>query len=231
MAPPSPSSISPARRSRLAIATTSPRQASRAAGRLAPQRRRGDRDAELQPDEVIGPPQRGVAPGGVGRDAVFGEAAADVVGLALEHGVDAPAQVVRDLAAVALARRRSPRPCPCAAGCRPRRAGAGGRAGPTCRRAGRPARPRAARRPVALAIAAISMPDLVPSRKELNICGFMPPSRRLLRASARNGPRPSPACWRGRRGRYFVPLPAATTVKPPARSVSTISQTSAGWSP
>src|SRR3546814_10919344 len=27
--------------------------------------------------------------------------------------------------------------------------------------------------PVALATAAISMPDLVPSRKELNICGFM----------------------------------------------------------
>ena len=31
-------------------------------------------------------------------------------------------------------------------------------------------------RPQALATAAISMPDLVPSRKELNIFGFMPPS-------------------------------------------------------
>jgi len=28
-----------------------------------------------------------------------------------------------------------------------------------------------------LAIAAISIPDLVPSRNELNICGFMPPRR------------------------------------------------------
>ena len=27
---------------------------------------------------------------------------------------------------------------------------------------------------VALAMAAISMPDLVPSRNELNICGFIP---------------------------------------------------------
>jgi hypothetical protein len=28
-----------------------------------------------------------------------------------------------------------------------------------------------------LAIAAISIADLVPSRKELNICGFIPPAR------------------------------------------------------
>jgi hypothetical protein len=31
--------------------------------------------------------------------------------------------------------------------------------------------------PVAFAIAAISIADFVPSRKELNICGFMPPRR------------------------------------------------------
>jgi hypothetical protein len=37
------------------------------------------------------------------------------------------------------------------------------------------ARPsRGALSPVALAIAAISIADLVPSRNELNICGFMP---------------------------------------------------------
>ena len=29
---------------------------------------------------------------------------------------------------------------------------------------------------MALVIAAISMEDLVPSKKELNICGFMPPA-------------------------------------------------------
>ena len=32
-------------------------------------------------------------------------------------------------------------------------------------------------RPVAFATAAISMPDFVPSRNELNICGFIPPMR------------------------------------------------------
>ncbi len=39
-------------------------------------------------------------------------------------------------------------------------------------------------RPVALAIAAISIADLVPSRNELNICGFIPPR------SASSGVRP-----------------------------------------
>ena len=39
-------------------------------------------------------------------------------------------------------------------------------------------------RPQALATAAISSADLVPSRKELNICGFMPAALRLLRGQA-----------------------------------------------
>ena len=41
---------------------------------------------------------------------------------------------------------------------------------------GNPSPPGAGVRPVALDTAAISIADFVPSRNELNICGFMPPS-------------------------------------------------------
>ena len=40
--------------------------------------------------------------------------------------------------------------------------------------AGNPSPSSGTARPVALAIAAISIADLVPSRNELNICGFIP---------------------------------------------------------
>jgi len=84
--------------------------------------------------------------------------------------------------------------------------------------------------PVEFATAAISIPDLVPSMNELNICGFIPPS------AARSGVIPKcshtvSGVERWKLGKYLVPLPAATTAKPEARAQSTISAISAGWSP
>ena len=70
------------------------------AGGLAAQRDGRHRDAELQPDQVIGLVHRGVAPRGIGTEPVFAEAGGDIVGAGLEHGVDAPAQVLVERAAV-----------------------------------------------------------------------------------------------------------------------------------
>ena len=78
------------------------------------------------------------------------------------------------------------------------------------------------------ATAAISIADFVPSVKELYIRGFKPtrcsgfaPYRSQMSSGVplRNA------------GRYFVPLPAATTSNPSPQAHSTSSWMSAGWSP
>ena len=61
---------------------------------------------------------------------------------------------------------------------------AGHGAGRRRRRAETATRRAAASRSQALAMAAISIADFVPSRKELNICGFMPAARGLFRRQA-----------------------------------------------
>ena len=53
---------------------------------------------------MVGPPQRGVAAGRIGRHAVFGKAAPDIIGLALEHRIDAPAQIADHRPAIAFER-------------------------------------------------------------------------------------------------------------------------------
>jgi hypothetical protein len=70
--------------------------ARRTAGRLAAQPHGGDRDADFQPDQVPALVQAGVAPRGIGLHAVFHEAAADVLGVALEHDEDAETDVIRN---------------------------------------------------------------------------------------------------------------------------------------
>ena len=80
-------------------------EASGRAGGLAPDRDAGDRQAEFKPDQVVGLVHRAVAPARVGLQAVLRKALADVVGGRLEGGVDAPAQIAKDRAAVALQRR------------------------------------------------------------------------------------------------------------------------------
>ena len=57
----------------------------------------------------------------------------------------------------------------------------------------------------ALAIAAISIADLVPSRNELNICGFMPAALRLARRQAVVAPRRRPASRRDRPAGTWCP--------------------------
>src|SRR6202030_3929903 len=65
----------------------------------------GDRDAELEPDEVKRLVHRGVPAARIGDEAVFGKAPADIVARRLERRIDAPAQVAEHRAAVALERR------------------------------------------------------------------------------------------------------------------------------
>ena len=81
-------------------------EAGRRAGRLVAQRAAGDRDAELEPDHVDRPVERGVFAALVRQHGVFLEAAARVVGLALEHHVGAEREMMRHVAAVAIDRRR-----------------------------------------------------------------------------------------------------------------------------
>ena len=56
----------------------------------------------LQADQVPALVQAGVLPGGIGTDAVLGEAAADVLRVALEHHPHAKADIVGQLLPVAL---------------------------------------------------------------------------------------------------------------------------------
>ena len=149
-----------------------------AAGRLAPQGGGGDRDAELHADQVERPPERGEAPGGVGGHAVLAEAGGGVGVRGLEHHVDAPAQVARDRAAVALEagddldgpRGARGRQEMCARSSAPQ----GGKARPSS----------GAARAQALATAAISMADLVPSRNEVNMRRVHAGRRGLVRVEA-----------------------------------------------
>ena len=73
--------------------------------RLAADRDGGDRDPELQADQVIRLVGGGEAAAGVGLEPVLGEAVAHVGARRLEHRVDAPAQVPEHRPAVALQRR------------------------------------------------------------------------------------------------------------------------------
>ena len=83
---------------------------------------------------------------------------------------------------------------------------------------------------MALATAAISMADLVPSMKELNICGLNPPASTCSSVNPTCSHTVSGAdAWHS--ASYLVPLPAQTTSKPVALAQSTISQMRAGWSP
>ena len=83
---------------------------------------------------------------------------------------------------------------------------------------------------MALATAAISRADLVPSMKELNICGLNPPASTCSSVNPKYSHTVSGVeAWYS--GRYLVPLPAHTTSKPVALAQSTISQMMAGWSP
>ena len=78
-------------------------EALRAAGGLAAQRRRGDADAELEPDQMERPPERGDLAARIDGHAILREAGRRVAGRRAEGDVDALAQVVVDVAAVALA--------------------------------------------------------------------------------------------------------------------------------
>ena len=103
--PPSPSSISPALRVALGGRHHVGAEAGRRAGRLVAQRAARDRDAELEPDHVDRPVERGVSAALVRQHGVFLEAAARVVGLALDHHVGAEREMMRHVAAVAVDRR------------------------------------------------------------------------------------------------------------------------------
>src|SRR5215470_6795920 len=74
------------------------------AGRLLAQGDARHRHAELEPDHVNGPVQRGVASALVRQHRVFLETAPRVVALALEHHVGAEREMMRHVAAVAIDR-------------------------------------------------------------------------------------------------------------------------------
>src|SRR5712691_7754180 len=74
------------------------------AGRLLAQGDARHRHAELQPDHVNGPVQRGVASALVRQHRVFLETAPRVVALALEHHVGAEREMMRHVVAVAIDR-------------------------------------------------------------------------------------------------------------------------------
>src|SRR5262252_2747451 len=80
-------------------------EARRRAGRLLAQSDARHRHAELEPDHVNGPVQRGVASALVRQHRVFLETAPRVVALALEHHVGAEREMMRHVAAVAIDRR------------------------------------------------------------------------------------------------------------------------------
>ena len=84
--------------------------------------------------------------------------------------------------------------------------------------------------PVALAMAVLSMAGLEPSRKALNIFGFMPPSLACSAVTPQWSHTVSGVDSRNL-GSHLWPRPAATTGKPQVRAQSTSSQASAGWSP
>ena len=174
-------------------------------------------------------PERRDRAGRVGGQAVLLKQAAGVVGGRAEGDVDPLAQVGVDVAAVALqirddldrglalqlpAHARGPQ-----------------HPGEVMGAAGQEERPRfCGSRPVALATAAISMADLVPSTKLLNILGFMPAACGLGRGDAEMLPH--------RRRRRLVEmrqvagaLAGADHGEAEARAQSTSSQISAGWSP
>ena len=83
---------------------------------------------------------------------------------------------------------------------------------------------------MALATAAISIADFVPSTKELNIWALTSPPATSSSVKPKCSHTVSGVDW-WYAGRYFVPLPAQTTSKPQARAQSTSSQIRAGWSP
>jgi hypothetical protein len=89
-APPSPSSISPACRSRFAVATTSPRKPVGAPVASPAQRRRQDGHVQFQADQMERPVQRGNPARGIGDHAVFLEAARGVIVRRLERDVTRP---------------------------------------------------------------------------------------------------------------------------------------------
>ena len=64
-------------------------------GGLAAQHHVGDRDAELEADQVVGAPKGSEMAGRIGGDAVVLEAAGDIVRRCLEHDINTPAQIVR----------------------------------------------------------------------------------------------------------------------------------------
>ncbi|MNQ76384.1 hypothetical protein D3C85_912210 [compost metagenome] len=76
----------------------------RRAGGFTPQAHAGHADAQFQADQVIGLVHGGVVAAGVGDQTVFLEAAAHIVAVGGQRHVDAPAQVAKHRAAVALQR-------------------------------------------------------------------------------------------------------------------------------
>ena len=113
----------------------------------------------------------------IGLQAVFLEAGRGVIVRRLEHDIDAPAQVAKHRPAVALERRDDLDHAVALQHAARRRGRAALAAARRRRRAGMPSPSCGTSRPQALATAAISIADLVPSRNELNICGFIPPRR------------------------------------------------------
>src|SRR5262249_2235904 len=80
-------------------------EARRRTGRLLAQRDAGNRHAELEPDHVNRPIERGVAPALVRQHRVFFETAPRIVALALEHDIGAEREMMRYVATVAVDRR------------------------------------------------------------------------------------------------------------------------------
>ncbi len=81
-------------------------EAGRCAGRLLAERHARDRDAKLKTDHVDWTIERGVTPSLVRQHGVFAEALTRVLGLALDHDVSAEREMVRNVFAVAIDRRR-----------------------------------------------------------------------------------------------------------------------------
>ena len=79
-------------------------EALRCASGLAAQRRRENRDIELEPDQMIGPHKRTVAPALVGDEAILAKAGAGVVVGRLENHKNPPAQMIGKLAALHIMR-------------------------------------------------------------------------------------------------------------------------------